>query len=98
MTDIFPDNMTKYSETPLFTQDTVPAALLQDHQTKKGVWGRIVVQSGTLIYRRQGHPPQEVSPDHAATIFPEDLHSVEPRGTVAFRVEFYRADTKGRDL
>lgn len=92
-----PENLVKYSESPLFTQATVPDALRQDHQTKAGVWGKIVVTSGALAYRRQGRAVQLVTAGRPAVIFPQDPHSVAPQGDVAFRVEFYRANRKDGD-
>jgi len=90
MPDIFPPNAVKYSESPVFTQDTLPDALRRDHQTKASVWGRIMVHEGSLLYLRKGKPAQTVTAAEPATIWPEEPHSVTPGGIVSFRVEFYR--------
>lgn len=81
----------KYSESPLFTQDTVPEALKRDHQTKQGVWGRIVVSSGGLRYLREDRPAQILNSSETAMIYPQEPHSVAPIGDVTFKVEFYRS-------
>ena len=94
MTD-FPQTLTKYSESPEFTQDTIPLALRRDHYTKDGVWGKIVVTEGELLYLREDLPAQVVPATKPATIFPTEPHSVSPRGNVRFKVEFYRDDAEG---
>lgn len=94
MRNDLPVSVVKYSESPLFDQDTVPDALLRDHNTKAGVWGRIVVTEGALTYLREGRPAQIVSPDKPALIYPEEPHSVQPKGAVKFKVEFYRLPQK----
>ena len=37
-----------YRSTPIFDQDTIPAALQRRHDTKEGVWGVIRVLEGKL--------------------------------------------------
>lgn len=91
----FPTHLQKYSESPTFDQDTIPPALQRDHNTKAGVWGRIVVTRGTLLYFRPDRPAQIVTPENSATIYPEELHSVTPKGDVTFKVEFYREENEG---
>ncbi|CUH78461.1 tellurite resistance protein TehB [Tritonibacter multivorans] len=90
-----PSTLQKYSESPLFDQDTVPDALLRDHNTKAGVWGLIVVSEGALTYLRDAHPAQIVTADAPAVIYPEEPHSVHPKGKVRFKVEFYRLPKEG---
>jgi tellurite resistance-related uncharacterized protein len=34
-----PKTVVAYKKTPEFTELTLPAGLLKDHQTKEGVWG-----------------------------------------------------------
>ena len=90
MTDVIPANLVKYSESPVFTEETLPQALRRDHNTKAGVWGRIVVSSGTLLYMREDRPAQIVTAGQTAMIFPAELHKVAPKGPVTFKVEFLR--------
>ncbi|WP_449470309.1 DUF1971 domain-containing protein [Sphingobium chungangianum] len=98
MIDHLPEGVTSYKRTPTFTEETIPAGLLNDHQTKEGTWGLIRVEEGELRYsvtdpRRtpselilsSGTPPGVVEP----TI----LHHVEPMGAVHFHVEFYRPNS-----
>ena len=43
-----------YRTTPVFDQDSLPAALRQDHSTKAGVWGLIRVLGGRLLLTSDG--------------------------------------------
>ncbi len=86
----FPKDAVKYSQSPVFTEETIPAALQRDHYTKEGVWGRIVVTSGALVYTRINQPAHTIHAGETAIIFPEELHHVAADGTVEFQVEFHR--------
>ena len=63
-----------YRSTPVFDQDTLPAALRARHSTKAGVWGAIRVLEGEL---------------ELTCLEPEESHWVEPVGAMRMRVEFY---------
>jgi tellurite methyltransferase len=87
-----------YKRTPTFTERTVPAALLGDHTTRRGVWANIVVLEGALRY----HVPAlsrtfDLAPDASGVVAPEVPHRVETVGAVRFFVEFYRAPTSASD-
>lgn len=79
-----------YRTTPIFDQDTLPAALRARHDTKEGVWGIIRVLQGslklTLLY-----PPgeQHLNPDNPGLIQPRQPHFVTPDGPMQMQVEFY---------
>jgi len=88
-TDI-PENAVKYSESPVFTEVSIPDSLQRDHSTKPSVWGQIVVSSGALIYTRCNKPSQTIAAGETAIIHPEEPHNVAPKGAVNFKVEFYR--------
>lgn len=87
-----PDDAQAYKQTPEFTEATLPAGLRREHNTKRGVWGRIIVLDGRLRYRVGLLDfEQELTPDQPPGIIqPEVLHSVEPVDTVRFFVEFLR--------
>ena len=88
----WPADFVAYKQTPVFTERTVPAGLLRDHATKRGVWARIVVLEGELRYRIASLSLDIVlAPDHEGVVVPELLHSVEALGAVRFYVEFHRA-------
>ena len=85
-----PENVQKYSETPTYTDTTVPAGLLRDHSTKAGVWGKLVVTDGHLFYLRDDCPAQRGDEGAPAVIHPEEKHFIRVPAPVSFRVEFYR--------
>jgi len=92
-----PDGLTHYRSTPVFNQATTPAALMGDHCTKEGVWGRIRLLTGRLRYcvtdSRRAASSLELMPDGPPGIIePDILHRVEPIGDVEFQVEFWKAD------
>ncbi len=89
---ILPQDVVAYKQTPVFTEDSVPRGLLRDHNTREGVWGKIVILEGTLEYRIQ-EPDLEVielSPDKFGVVEPKIKHHIKPLGSVRFYVEFYR--------
>ncbi|MCC2981068.1 DUF1971 domain-containing protein [Sphingomonas sp. IC4-52] len=91
-----PNGLEPYRRTPVFTEETVPAALLRDHDTKAGTWGLIHVLSGQLRYRitdpRRAPAETLLTPDTPpGVVEPTIVHHVEPVGAVTFQVEFLRA-------
>jgi len=87
----FPDNFIPYKKTPVFTEESLPSELKNDHSTKVGVWGKIIVTEGKLQYLVNSLKTDvELSPGELGIILPEIVHSVAPLGTVKFYVEFYK--------
>lgn len=87
-----PPDVQKYSETPIFTETTVPPKLTADHNTKAGVWGKLCVLSGELEYI-VSEPKQNVSvikKGQYGIILPEQRHFVKMTQKVTFKVEFYK--------
>lgn len=87
-----PSNLKEHRRTPVFTESSVPDALLGSHSTKTGTWGKIVVLEGTLIYRilEPEFEELELDSDFPGVIEPTIHHKVEPRAAVRFYVQFYR--------
>ena len=86
-----PPDASAYKRTPEFTETTVPNGLLNDHTTKEGVWGKIVVVEGILEYVIQ-EPEVEVvhlTPERFGVVEPTVKHHVKPLGSVRFYVEFH---------
>lgn len=77
-----------YRTTPVFDEDSLPAALRQDHSTKAGVWGIIRLLEGRLRLSDESGS-RVLTPDHAGLIHPERKHRVEPIGRMRMQVEFY---------
>ena len=93
-TGIVPETVSFYKRTPEFTEDSVPPALLRAHSTKEGVWGRIQVTQGELVYwivdPRRAKRQTVLRPEDAGVVEPTILHEVQPSTGTAFFVEFLR--------
>jgi len=84
-----PQSVTAYKKTPVFTEESVPDGLLKEHRTKEGVWGKIVIMRGSLLYTI-GEEENVLDVDHFGVVEPVITHQVRPLGKVNFYVEFYR--------
>lgn len=94
----WPADMACYRKTPVFEAGQVPRGLLREHATKAGVWGRIVVSAGEVVYvvgdRRWRLRPGAggSAADGAGVVVPELRHHVEPGPDARFCVEFWRPE------
>jgi tellurite resistance-related uncharacterized protein len=88
-----PPNVFPYKRTPDFTESTVPAGLLRSHDTKDGVWGKIVVLEGTLLYLILEPQVEEIllTANRFGVVEPTVKHEVVPSPGVRFYVEFHRS-------
>ena len=87
-----PEHFIAYKQTPMFSEESLPEGLKKDHSTKTGVWAKIIVTEGKLLYRVAALDTEmELSRNQAGIVVPEVLHCVEPLGAVRFFVEFYRS-------
>lgn len=85
-----------YRSTPVFDQDTLPAALRSRHSTKAGVWGVVRVIEGTL--RLTYLDPEAHIVLNCATpglLLPEQAHFVTPLGLMKMQVDFYDQPPNG---
>ena len=89
-----PETLKKYKQTPEFNEISVPKGLLQDHSTKNGVWGKIVLLEGEMEYFISGDEksPHSLNPSKYGVVEPERTHYIKPKGKVRFYVEFYREE------
>ena len=87
-----PEGYQPYGRTAEFTEETVPAALLEAHSTKRGVWGLIHVLHGQLEYTVDAplETCEAITPGTPGVVLPELPHRVAPVGSVTFFVEFWR--------
>jgi tellurite resistance-related uncharacterized protein len=87
-----PDNVVPYKRTPEFNEDNIPNGLLNSHQTKDGVWAKIVVLEGRLQYSIDGagNEGSILDKNVHGVVEPTVIHQVKPLGKVKFYVEFYR--------
>lgn len=84
-----------YRSTPVFTNDTLPAALRRAHCTKAGVWGQLHVLAGTIAYVIEATQQQQML--HAGdcvVIEPQQLHYVEPSADIQMRIDFFDSDPR----
>lgn len=94
----WPDGYVAFRRTPDFNEATVPAGLRPEHATKRGVWARIHVVAGVLLYHAGAPihrsfrlaPASRIEAASNAVIVPEVLHRVEPEGPVRFFLKFSR--------
>jgi tellurite resistance-related uncharacterized protein len=79
-----------YRSTPVFDQDTLPAALRARHSTKAGVWGVIWVFEGELeLTYLEPRAVTLLTPDNPGLLLPQQPHFVTPRGPMRMQVDFY---------
>ena len=78
--------------TPDFDETTVPQGLLAAHQVAEGVWGRLVVLSGSLTFyfEDDSAAPRSMRAGEDQVIPPVRPHHLEIDGPVPFHVEFHR--------
>jgi tellurite resistance-related uncharacterized protein len=83
--------------TATFDESSVPAGLLSAHRVADGVWGRVVVTSGSLDFVFDDEPddPLAVSAGHQQVIPPSRAHHLVLDGPVEFHVEFHRPPASG---
>lgn len=90
-----PKNFYRYKQTDVWTNETIPELILHRHNTKAGVYGKIMVMEGALEYTVFRDVRGEI--DFTAVIeagsfgiaAPGQWHQVAPIGQVKMMVEFY---------
>lgn len=88
-----PPGLVRYKQTPEFTPQSVPEALLAAHSIKAGVWGLLRVLRGRVRYCLDGDSALLVEAGSTAVIEPEISHHVELLDEDStFIVEFHRAE------
>lgn len=84
-----PDGAVGFKSTPVFDQDTVPKGLLKDHSLKPGVWGKLVISEGSILFQ-EGGLEKRITPTDEWFVLPEVVHNVTLCGPVRFQIEFLR--------
>jgi tellurite resistance-related uncharacterized protein len=87
-----PEDVEVYNTSPEYDEKTIPEGLLHDHRTRAGVWGRIVVREGKLMYAvaDPGGAAWVLRPGIDGFIAPGTAHWIAPHGRVRFVIEFLR--------
>lgn len=79
-----------YRSTPVFDENTLPAALRREHRTKAGTWGLIRVLEGRLRLTILDPVSEAIlTPGQAGVVEPQQPHFVEPIGPMRMQVDFY---------
>ncbi len=91
--NLLPDDVEFVRVTPDFDQRSVPAGLLGSHRVADGVWGRLVVRSGSIevVFDGVADGRHVVTAGGTRVLPPGARHHVELVGPVRFAVEFHRA-------
>ncbi len=86
-----PPEVTCYKETPVWTAETMPKGLLKAHSTMAGVFVRVSVIEGSMIfvYELSGSKVP-LTAGETAVARPKALHHVEPLSGLKFKLQFYR--------
>lgn len=89
---LLPDGATSYRSTATFDEHSVPKGLRNDHTTKDGVWGRLVVEEGVveIVFAPPLSSTAVGRPGTPIMIPPQLSHHVRLCGPVRFVVEFLR--------
>ena len=87
-----PDGLEHVRTTDTFDNDTVPAGLRRAHRVADGVWGRLVVHTGTVTFVFDDEPehPITVLAGGSVAIPPARQHHIELGEPATFAVEFHR--------
>ena len=82
----------KYRSTPVFDENSLPAALKAEHRTKTGVWAVIRVLEGELRLTLLDRNEEAIlAPGRPGIVAPEQPHSVTPLGHMRMQVDFHDA-------
>ncbi len=86
-----PDGYRETRRTASFDAEGIPAGLRRAHTTRRGIWAKIQVEAGALLYRVHApfHSEERLVPGRTGIVLPEVEHEVAPDGDVRFHVAFY---------
>lgn len=90
MTDYLPDELVPGHSSPVFAQDSLPAALQAEHSLAPGRWAMLEVLEGSLrfVNLETGEERLVSAPDRVA-IHPGLPHKVAPEGRLRCRIDFF---------
>ncbi len=87
-----PDGLEHVRTTDIFDDTTVPAGLLRAHRVAEGVWGNLVVHTGTVTFVFDDEPDHPITACAGDTVAipPARQHHLELDEPATFAVEFHR--------
>lgn len=91
-TEQLPDGLVLQRTTPTFNEKSTPRGLRAAHTVADGVWGRLVVESGSIGFVFEDTPDDVriLAAGEQQIIPPARPHHVVIDGPVQFAVEFHR--------
>lgn len=94
-----PDGLELARTTDVFDETNHPGGLMRAHQVAAGVWGRLLVHSGhvVFVFEDQSDQPRVVAAGESQVIPPERRHHVAFDGPATFAIEFHREPARGGD-
>mgnify|MGYP001822411982 CR=1 FL=1 len=86
-----PPGMRLVRTTPEFDEETLPAGLRATHKIAKGVWGNVVVRTGSVDFVFDDDPSTRCTLETGGSqpIPPERVHHLIVTGPVSLAIEFY---------
>ncbi len=86
-----PPNLVPSGSSRIFTEETIPDALQQEHKLAEGTWGVLQVLEGGIRFIDLESLLERIisAPDHI-TIHPGAPHRVAIEGPVEFRIDFFK--------
>jgi len=82
---------TSYKKTPIFNAKNVPKAILEKHNTKEGVWGKLIVIKGRIKFLDLEKESEVIlETGEFQIIEPTKWHKVVLIDDVEFFIEFYK--------
>lgn len=91
-----PQGLESYRLSPMFTHETLPAALQAAHTTKAGTWGLLRVHGGALVFTLDLQPPCTIllKAGDQLVIEPQVPHHVVFVEPGSCQIAFWRASAK----
>lgn len=85
-----PDNVHAYNKVE-YTDKTTPGMMKNEHSTRPGVWGKIVVEKGEVRFELPSESKEHLlTPENYGVIEPSVVHKIDPGPGAKFYLEFYR--------
>ena len=92
MTDLqIPADLRLVRTTPEFDETNLPSGLRSSHKVARGVWGNVVVRSGSIdfVFDDDARTLRTLDTGDTQPIPPERVHHLEVTGAVRLVIEFY---------
>ena len=91
-----PEGLVLVRTTDELDAGSAPAGLLRAHRLAPGVWGRLRVLSGSVVFVLEGSgESRRLGAGDRQVIEPDVAHHVEPDGAARFTIELHRRPDSG---